>query len=133
MLSKRGEALAEVTDTSSRTWATQRHAPEAREKRGLRNAGIAFVIMLAIYLALLLTPGSPLRAEDGSVLMSPLLLNVGIVIAVDVRGGGLGLRARRRDHDHRREVPEAMAKGLAGVTPVLVLFFAAAQFTAYFQ
>ena len=26
-----------------------------------------------------------------------------------------------------------MAKGLAGVTPVLVLFFAAAQFTAYFQ
>ena len=32
-----------------------------------------------------------------------------------------------------REVPEAMAKGLAGVTPVLVLFFAAAQFTAYFQ
>ena len=83
VLAKRGAALEEDTDTKQQNmgdFEDMRLKP--REKRGLRNAGIAFAIMLAIYLAVLLIPGSPLRAEDGSVLMSPLLLNVGIVIAV---------------------------------------------------
>ena len=134
VLSKRGEALAEDTDTKQQDMGDfndMRLKP--REKRGLRNAGIAFVIMLAIYLALLLTPGSPLRAEDGSILMSPLLLNVGIVIAIMFAVVGWVYGRAAGTMTTAREIPEAMAKGLAGVTPVLVLFFAAAQFTAYFQ
>ena len=49
VLSKRGEALAEDTDTKQQDMGDfndMRLKP--REKRGLRNAGIAFVIMLAI-------------------------------------------------------------------------------------
>ena len=134
VLAKRGEAIEEDTDTKEQNMGSfEDMFLTPREKRGLRNSGIAFAVMLAMYLALLLTPGSPLRAEDGSILMSPLLLNVGIVIAVMfavmgwVYGRAVGTITRAR------QIPEAMAKGLSSVAPVLVLFFAAAQFTAYFQ
>lgn len=103
------------------------------EKRGLRNSGIAFAIMLAIYLALLLTPGSPLRAEDGTILMSPLLLNVGIVIAIMFAVMGWVYGRAAGTMTRARQIPEAMSKGIVSVAPVLVLFFAAAQFTAYFE
>ena len=77
-------------------------------REALRNAGIAFVIMLAIYLALLLIPGSPLRAEDGSILMSPLLLNVGIVIAIMFAVVGWVYGRAAGTMTTAREIPEAM-------------------------
>lgn len=134
VLAKRGEAIEEDTDTKEQNMGSfEDMFLTPREKRGLRNSGIAFAVMLAMYLALLLTPGSPLRAEDGSILMSPLLLNVGIVIAVMFAVMGWVYGRAAGTMTRARQIPEAMAKGLSSVAPVLVLFFAAAQFTAYFQ
>ncbi|MBD2763719.1 AbgT family transporter [Kocuria sp. cx-455] len=134
VLAKRGEAIEEDTDTKEQNMGSfEDMFLTPREKRGLRNSGIAFAVMLAMYLALLLTPGSPLRAEDGSILMSPLLLNVGIVIALMFAVMGWVYGRAARTMTRARQIPEAMAKGLSSVAPVLVLFFAAAQFTAYFQ
>ncbi|MCT1802289.1 AbgT family transporter [Kocuria carniphila] len=134
VLAKRGEAIEEDTDTKEQNMGSfEDMLLTPREKRGLRNSGIAFAVMLAMYLALLLTPGSPLRAEDGSILMSPLLLNVGIVIAVMFAVMGWVYGRAAGTMTRARQIPEAMAKGLSSVAPVLVLFFAAAQFTAYFQ
>lgn len=134
VLAKRGEAIEEDTDTRQQNmgdFEDMRLKP--REKRGLRNAGIAFALMMVVYLLALLIPGSPLRAEDGTVLMSPLLINVGIVIAVMFAVVGWVYGRAAGTMTRARQVPEAMAEGLTSVTPVLVLFFAAAQFTAYFQ
>ncbi len=134
VLAKRGEAIEEDTDTKEQNMGSfEDMFLTPREKRGLRNSGIAFAVMLAMYLALLLTPGSPLRAEDGSILMSPLLLNVGIVIALMFAVMGWVYGRAAGTMTRARQIPEAMAKGLSSVAPVLVLFFAAAQFTAYFQ
>ena len=134
VLAKRGEAIEEDTDTKEQNMGSfEDMLLTPREKRGLRNSGIAFAVMLAMYLTLLLTPGSPLRAEDGSILMSPLLLNVGIVIAVMFAVMGWVYGRAAGTMTRARQIPEAMAKGLSSVAPVLVLFFAAAQFTAYFQ
>jgi aminobenzoyl-glutamate transport protein len=134
VLAKRGEAIEEDTDTKEQNMGSfEDMLLTPREKRGLRNSGIAFAVMIAIYLVLLLTPGSPLRAEDGSILMSPLLLNVGIVIAVMFAVMGWVYGRAAGTMTRARQIPEAMAKGLSSVAPVLVLFFAAAQFTAYFQ
>lgn len=134
VLAKRGEAIEEDTDTKEQNMGSfEDMFLTPREKRGLRNSGIAFAVMLAIYLTLLLTPGSPLRAEDGSILMSPLLLNVGIVIALMFAVMGWVYGRAAGTMTRARQIPEAMAKGLSSVAPVLVLFFAAAQFTAYFQ
>ena len=134
VLAKRGEAIEEDTDTKEQNMGSfEDMLLTPREKRGLRNSGIAFAVMLAMYLTLLLTPGSPLRAEDGSILMSPLLLNVGIVIAVMFAVMGWVYGRAAGTMTRARQIPEAMTKGLSSVAPVLVLFFAAAQFTAYFQ
>nr|WP_262925652.1 AbgT family transporter [Kocuria atrinae] len=134
VIAKRGQAVEEDTDTKEQdmgSFSDMKLKPG--EKRGLRNSGIAFAIMLAIYLALLLTPGSPLRAEDGTILMSPLLLNVGIVIAIMFAVMGWVYGRAAGTMTRARQIPEAMAKGIVSVAPVLVLFFAAAQFTAYFE
>lgn len=134
VIAKRGQAIEEDTDTKEQdmgSFSDMKLKP--REKRGLRNAGIAFAVMMAIYLALLLTPGSPLRAEDGTILMSPLLLNVGIVIAVMFAVMGWVYGRAAGTMTRARQIPEAMSKGIVSVAPVLVLFFAAAQFTAYFE
>ena len=105
----------------------------AAEHKGLRNALIAFAIMAVLITLALAIPSSPLRGEDQGVLNSPLIVGVAVVIGViflivgTVYGATVGTITAPRD------IPPLMAKGVKELGPIIVLFFAASQFIAYFK
>ncbi|WP_106582321.1 AbgT family transporter [Murinocardiopsis flavida] len=103
------------------------------ERRGLRNAGIAVLVVLIALAAALIPSGSPFRGEDNGVLNSPLITGIAYILGLlflvmgYAYGRAVGTMTRLRD------VPEAMAGGVRDLAPVIVLFFAASQFLAYFS
>ena len=105
----------------------------AQENRGLRNALIATLIFTAGLILAVLPSGSPLRGEDGALLDSPLISGivpillfffVVVAIAYGVTVGQITTAA---------DVPRLMAESAKDMAGLIVLFFAAAQFIAYFQ
>lgn len=103
------------------------------EARGLKVAGVAFVVLLAIYFALLFISGSPLQGEGGEVMESPLITNIAVPIAVIffILGVVYGLRVKTITKS--TDIPEFMAQGLQTMLPILVLFFVVANFIAWFE
>ncbi|MER7082268.1 aminobenzoyl-glutamate transport protein [Saccharopolyspora kobensis] len=103
------------------------------QRRGLRNAGIAALGYLAVLVLVTIPGGSPLRGEDGSLLDSPLLSGIAIVLALlfTIAGAayGIAVGAIRRS----RDLPDLMTQGLRDIAPILVLFFAVSQFLAFFK
>lgn len=106
-----------------------------REVKGLKAAGTAAVVYLAAYFLLLYLPFSPLAGQDpelgtlSSVLITDISGPIGLMflvvgVAYGVTAGSITGPAA---------VPELMARGLKDITPLLVLFFAAAQFIAFFS
>lgn len=103
-----------------------------KEVRALKWTGVAAVVFFTAYFAALFVPGSPLQGEGGAVMESPLITDVGVPIAVGffLLGVVYGLVAKTLTKWH--QVPEWMARGLKTLLPMMVLFFAVAQFLAWF-
>lgn len=103
------------------------------ERRGVWWSLIASLAFFALFMAVLVWPGSPLRGEDGGIVSSPVLLNIGIIImlAFVIAGVTYGLIAGTITSVN--DIPTFMTKGMLDMAPVLVLFFAASQFIAYFD
>lgn len=102
------------------------------ESRALGITGIATVVYLAAYFALLFVPGSPFVHEDGA-MESPLIRAVAVPIALMFLVLGVVYGVAAKTITTLDQIPEMMAKGLKTMIPVLVLFFAVAQFLAWFQ
>ncbi|WP_238348592.1 AbgT family transporter [Ornithinimicrobium pratense] len=102
------------------------------EKRGLRWAALSAAAFFAIFLAALLVPGSIFRGDEG-VLDSPLLTDVVVPIAILFALAGVIYGIITKSITSLSDIPNMMGKGLVSLAPVLVLFFAAAQFVAYFR
>ncbi|MFC7403822.1 AbgT family transporter [Georgenia alba] len=106
---------------------------ETHERQGLKRAAATLVIALALLAVALAVPASPFRGPDGGVLTSPLVEGVAVVIALlfvlvgVVYGRTVGTITGPRD------IPRFMADGVRELAPIVVLFFAAAQFVAYFE
>ncbi|WP_153394119.1 AbgT family transporter [Ornithinicoccus halotolerans] len=105
----------------------------AAEKRGLRNAALALVAFLAAIAALVAIPGSPLRGEEGGILTGPVLLHVSVLIALMFVALGVAYGVTVGTISSWTQLPEFMVNGMKDIAPVLVLFFAAAQFIAWFE
>lgn len=123
------------TETESRSGeaaSLDDFSTSAAESRGLRRGGLAALAFFLLYLVALLVPGSPFRGEEG-VLDSPLLSDVVVPIALLFAIAGIVFGLSVGTVRTWSDVPEMMAKGLMSLAPVLVLFFAAAQFVAYFS
>ncbi|RZQ60843.1 AbgT family transporter [Amycolatopsis suaedae] len=105
----------------------------ARERRGLRWVGVVFAGYAALVATLLLIPGSPLLGEGGSIVQSTVVLDVAVFVALLL--GMMGYVYGKVTGSIRSlgALPKIMAEGMFPVAPVLVLFFAAAQFLAYFE
>lgn len=102
------------------------------EKRGVILAFIVGFVFLALYLAALLWPNSIFQGEEG-VLDSPLLSAIVVPIALMFAVVGVVYGLVTRSITKAQDIPEMMGKGLLSLAPVMVLFFAAAQFVAYFK
>jgi aminobenzoyl-glutamate transport protein len=104
-----------------------------QERRGLRAALIALVVFAAALVAAVLPAGSPLRGEDGGVVRSPLLTSIAVFLALAFLAAGWAYGRAAGTVTGSRDVPGFMAHGLREMAPILVLFFAIAQFLAAFK
>lgn len=103
------------------------------ESRALMITGVALVAYLAAYFALLFIPGSPLAGPDGEAMESPLIRSVAVPIALAFFVLGLVYGLAAKTIENAADIPEFMARGLKTLLPMLVLFFAVAQFLAWFE
>lgn len=103
------------------------------ERRGLRNAGLTLLGAVAVVAAALAPPASPLRGEAGTVLESPVITGVAYLLGILFLVVGVVYGRTVGTLSTAREIPTAMAAGVRDLAPVVVLFFAASQFLAYFQ
>jgi aminobenzoyl-glutamate transport protein len=103
------------------------------ERRGLRRSGLGFLLFFAAVVVAMIPAGSPLRGEGGSIVESPVLSGIAVVLGVlfallgTVYGRAAGTVRGSRD------IPDFMAQGMREMAPILVLFFAISQFLAYFK
>jgi len=106
----------------------------AAEKRGLRMAGLSFLILAAI-LALTVVPewGVLRNVETGGVKNSPFLKGIVVYIFITfaIPGFVYGKVAGTMKGD--RDVIDAMSKGMSSMGMYIVLVFFAAQFVAFFK
>ncbi|MGD8150059.1 AbgT family transporter [Ornithinimicrobium sp. Y1694] len=105
---------------------------EPQERRGIWVSLLATAAFLALFLTALAWPGSPLRGEDGGIVTSPVLLNIGIIIMLSFVVAGVAYGLVAGTITAFDDIPKFMTKGMLEMAPVLVLFFAASQFIAWF-
>ncbi|WP_030601597.1 AbgT family transporter [Streptomyces fulvoviolaceus] len=130
VIARRVAAMPEEDDA---TEAVEELTLRDDERRGLRHAGLALLLYAGLIVAAMIPSGSPLRGEGGSIVQSPVLTGIAVVLSVAflivgaVYGRTVGTVRTGRD------IPDHMAKGLREMAPILVLFFAISQFLAYFK
>lgn len=103
------------------------------ERRALRLTGMAAIALVAVYFLLLFVGGSPLQGPGGAVLQSPLILSVGVPIALGFFLLGVVYGVLAGTIDSWADIPEFMERGLRTLLPMMVLFFAVSQFLAWFS
>jgi aminobenzoyl-glutamate transport protein len=106
-----------------------------RDSRGLRWAGIGFLLAFAVVLALSVPPGAPLRnPATGSLIgTSPLMDSLIVIISLLFLAAGLGYGRGAGTLKTSTEAIEAVTKSWAGLAGLLFLFLLIAQFIAYFN
>jgi aminobenzoyl-glutamate transport protein len=104
-----------------------------RERSALRLALAALGGIVLVLVAVMLPVSSPLRGEGGSIVDSPLIEGIGAVVAVLFGVLGIVYGLRVGTITKAADVPALMVKGVVQMAPVIVLFFAVAQFLAYFD
>ena len=103
------------------------------DKRGLVFSLITLLVIIIIILIGILPENGLLRAEDGSILKSPLIK--GVVTFIFLLAGltglayGIGARVFKNDGD----VIKCMSKSMQSLGLYMVIVFFAAQFVAYFK
>lgn len=108
--------------------------PSSKEKKGMRNAGVAFLVMVLL-LAITIVPewGVLRHPETGEVAGSPFLKGIVafIFITFAVPGYVYGRTVGTMTSD--KDVIDAMAKSMSTMGLYIVLVFFAAQFVAFFK
>ncbi|MEK0151582.1 AbgT family transporter [Tetragenococcus halophilus] len=104
------------------------------ERRGLRFAGITFLIYVSLIAITIIPESGILRdPETGSLLESPfmegIILFIMLMFLLPGIAYGVGQGAIKSTHD----VAKLMSDGISGIANFLVLIFWAAQFTAFFE
>ncbi|WP_243155784.1 AbgT family transporter [Kocuria sp. TGY1127_2] len=102
------------------------------EVKSMRWAGATAIAYIAMIALLALLPGSPMAGDSGF-LESPVIENIGVLIALLFALVGVVYGRIAGTIPKLADVPKAMAEGVANLAEVIVLFFAAAQFLAYFE
>lgn len=104
------------------------------ERRGLRVAGVAFLVTAAVVLAAVLPGGSPWRNDDGGFLPeSPLLDSTVFVVFVLFLAPALAYGFVSGSLREAADVPKVMGLGIKDMSSFIVLAFMLGQFIALFN
>jgi len=105
-----------------------------KEKKGLRNAGIAALIFVAVIVAACIPADSFFRNGDGQLLgKTPLIDSIVVLIALlfFIPGAAYGLTVGT--FKDNKDISNAMSKAMASMGSFLALAFVSAQFIKYFE
>ena len=119
LLAEEDDSLATITDA---------------ERKGLRAAGIAALIFVAIIVAALIPKDSFFRNAEGAILgNTPFVNSIVVLIALlfFIPGAAYGLAAGTFKNSN--DVCNAMSKAMSGMGSFLALAFVSAQFINYFS
>lgn len=104
-----------------------------RERHALWTTLGVLLLMGILTVAVMWPASSPLRGEGGSLTDSPFLQGIAAYVGVLFALAGIVYGWRCGAITAPADVPKLMAEGVKQIAPVLVLFFAIAQFLAYFE
>ncbi|WP_348765830.1 AbgT family transporter [uncultured Salinisphaera sp.] len=104
----------------------------AEEKRGMKWAGIALLVTIALLALLVVPPGAPLRGEGGGIVRSPFMDSLAVVLMIVFFVPGLvyGIVIGAIKND--RDVAENLSQTMASMGMFIALAFTAGQFVAWF-
>ncbi len=104
------------------------------EKKGLRNAGIAALIFVAIIVACCIPADSFFRNDKSELLgATPLVNSLVVLIALLFFIPGVAYGMSVGEYKNDKDVANAMSKAMAGMGSFLALAFVSAQFIKYFE
>lgn len=103
---------------------------DAREARGLRYAGLGFLMVVALIAWLAWAPGAPLRGDDGS--FEPLFRSMVAIMFLVFLACGLGYGIGAGVIKSDKDAVSLASKGVGEISAYLVLVFFAAVFVALF-
>lgn len=106
---------------------------ESAEKNGLIAAGITFVLIFGILLALILIPDAPLHGKAEGEQLPKWARSIVPIIFLSFLLPALAYGIRAKTIQTERDAAKAMVDAMAGMAPIIVLAFFAAQFIAYFN
>ncbi|MBK9180982.1 MAG: AbgT family transporter [Acidimicrobiales bacterium] len=123
-----GEELRDQPDTFEGV------TPE-QDGRGLRWAGIGFLLALGLIVLLTAPPGAPLRdPETGGIIgTSPFMDSLIVIISLLFLAAGIGYGRGAGTLKTNTDTVDAITKSWAGMAGLLFLFLLIAQFIAYFN
>ncbi len=103
------------------------------ERKGLRNAGICLLFIIAITLIGLIPSQGILRGVDGGILSSPLIKGVVSMLFITAALMGMVYGFTIRKYRSDADVMSGMGEAMKSLGMYYVLVFFAAQFVAYFK
>ncbi|MCL2303646.1 MAG: AbgT family transporter [Lentimicrobiaceae bacterium] len=107
--------------------------PTALEKKGLRRAGWVFLGWFALFAIGLIPENGFFRADDGSVLHTPILKGFITILFVMCASAGVVYGYTVGTFKKGADIIKGMNDSLKGLVSFLVLVFFAAQFIAWFR
>lgn len=102
------------------------------QRRGLLVAAITLVLYLGALATAWLWPGSPLQGEGGTLVPSPLLTSMILVIFTGFIVPAIAYGIAARTLTDKDQVPEMMTEAVVSVAPYVVFVFVIAQALALF-
>ncbi len=107
----------------------------AVESRGLRRAGIAFLVVLAVVLLATLPPGAPLRdPETGAIIgQTPFMNSLLFIVMLCFLVPGIAFGSAVGKYKGPNDVIAAVVKTFAGLGVLIFTLLMISQFIAYFN
>lgn len=105
--------------------------PAAR--RAMRATGVAALIFAVVLVLGMIPESSPLRGEGGGIVNSVVFTGMAFILCLFFTLVGVVYGFVSGTFRHPSQILEAMVGGVRSLAPILVLFFAIAQFLAYFK
>ena len=101
--------------------------------KGLRNAGIAGLIYIALIVLVIMLPNSPLRNEEGGLVPSPFISGIVPILLLFFVTMGCAYGITVGKIKSSKDISRYMAESVKELSGYIVLVFAIAQFIAYFN
>jgi aminobenzoyl-glutamate transport protein len=105
----------------------------AAERRALRATGLAALIFVAVLVFGMIPESSPLRGENSGIVNSVVFSGMAFILCLFFTTLGVVYGFVSGSFNKSSDIIAAMVGGVKSLAPILVLFFAIAQFLAYFR